>query len=171
MKLTSLILTVSIFLVSCSSVKVNSNKLENYDRKPTRVLIYANTPKTLQNFNQGLTDILASELLLRGVTTSILFKTPVSLPDEYEKSVRSFSPNAVLIIAPTMLDANYREATAGNFEITLQDLALNKEVWKSSIDIYTNTTLSDAIRKGARMIIKKMEDDQIVSKATGNSGS
>jgi hypothetical protein len=127
-------------------------------------LIYGNTPKTLKNFNKGLTDSLTSELLLRGVATSVLFKTPVSLPDEYEKSLRSFSPDAVLIIAPTMLDDNYREGMAGSFEISLQDLALNKVVWKSSIDIYTTTTLSDGIRKGVRMIIKKMEDDQIISK-------
>lgn len=169
MKKVTLIITISILLLSCVSVKVDSNKAADYQGKPKRILVYANTPNALKVFNKTLTDSLMREFMRRDIATMVLFRTPVSFPSELDETVKLFSADAVFTITPTMVYEAYGESSAGSIEISLVDVASNKVAWKSSMEMSGETSVG--IIKGVRMIIKKMEEDQIVTKPTSKSGS
>lgn len=167
MKQKSLLIYTILFSVfySCTTVKIASNKADNYHKKLSKVFVLIETDEKASKFSNAFATKLMTALKKQNIDGRFVQKTTLSLETdkEYLQKIEKFAPKQLVTIKQTAI--SYKTPSILNsiiFEINIIDYKTNKIIWKGELDVYGQVGLNDTINKSLKEFLKKLKKDKLL---------
>lgn len=157
-------LLFSMFL-SCTTVKITSNKSSNHNQKLENVFVLLQSEAKAAKFTNTFANKLMLAFKKHNIKGKFSQKNNLSLATdkEYLQQINTFAPNQIMVIKQTAI--NFRAPNIINtivFDIKIIDQKTSKTIWKSELNIYGQVGLEDAIDKSLKKLILQLKTDQLI---------
>lgn len=163
----AIILAVLLIAIlnSCSTVKIASNKADEYTKKLNKVFVLTQSEAKALRITNSLSKKLMDAFKKHGIEGRFDSKNSLSLKtdSEYFNQVKIFNPNQLMIIKQTAI--NYRSPTIINaisFDVQILEYASNKVIWKGELDVFGQVGVESSIEKSLKKLIKQLTKDNLL---------
>jgi hypothetical protein len=150
---------------SCTTVKVASNKANNYNKKLTKVFVLTQSESKAVKVTDHISRKLMTAFKDKNIEGRFESKNSLSLTTDaaYQNKINAFNPNQLMVIKQTAI--SYRSPTiidAISFEINILDYTSKVIIWKGELEIYGQVGVKSSIEKSFRKLIKQLKKDALI---------
>jgi hypothetical protein len=172
-KLNLLLSIVSLYLISCATASITSNKSENLSGPYKKFFILISSSSRAKSFIDGFVENLKIEFAVRNTDLEVYVKQELALETEKDinDKINASTADAILIINQTesMIYGGVGLGSAtgsnsGTFDLRLFDKTPDNLVWRAQMKAYGDYGISMAIDKATYNLLKKLEQDNIIIK-------
>lgn len=167
MKQNSLIIYTILLsvLLSCTTVKIVSNKADNYHQRLSKVFVIIQSETKASKFTKPFATKLMTAFKEHHIQGEFALKHTISLETnaEYNQKIEKFEPKQLITIKQTAI--NFRAPLiidAIVFEINIVDTKTDQIIWRGELDVYGQVGLDDTISKTLKKIIHKIKTDKLL---------
>lgn len=173
--------SIALFLSGCVSGSITSNKGETMKGPYKSIYIVMHTDIHVEPFSAPLIENIKKDFSQRNIALKTyvmvhqekesLSLDPVSDNQKIDAEIREFQPDAILFMALTKIESTSgiqigRPGSDGaTFDLKLfQSGDAKTPVWRASYQVYGNSGISMAVGKGTKILLAKLEEDNIITK-------
>jgi hypothetical protein len=152
-------------LLSCTTVKIASNKASNHHKKLSKVFVIIQTETKASKFSKSFATKLMTAFKEYHIQGEFALKHTLSLETnvEYDQKIEKFKPKQLITIKQTAI--NFRAPSiidAIVFEINIIDTKNNQIIWKGELDVYGQVGLDDTINKTLKKLTNRIKADKLL---------
>lgn len=161
-----IMLGAAALLTACASVSIESARDPGFSGKVSRLYVLIRDNGQLKkSYSQNLQKALTERLSARGISSRVQIISPLELDDSrYSKDIKTFSPDAVLLIQQTGGTRRLQEVIEMYWDVSLFIPETRTRIWRASIHMSGGSSLS-RMTAMADSILSRMEQDGIISPA------
>jgi hypothetical protein len=157
-------LGATAFLSGCASVSIESARDPGFSGRINRIyVLIRDNGQISSSYSQNLQKAMTERLSARGITSQVQIVSALELDEsKYSKDIKTFSPDAVLVMQPTGGTRRFREVIEVYWDVSMQIPETKTRIWRASIHMSGGSSLSrmTALTDG---ILSKMEQDKIIA--------
>jgi len=158
-------LLVIAITYSCTSIKVISNKADNYNQKLSNVFVLIQSEAKATKFTNKLSNKLMTAFKNSKIDGRYASKNSLSLETDQEflNKIKSYNPNQLMIIKQTGI--SYRTPTiieSIRFKISILEYTSNTVIWKGELEVYGQVGLESSINKSLNKLIQQLKKDSLI---------
>ena len=153
-----------VFLTSCATANLTSNKASWYTKKLSKTYVIANTAKQAETFTRALCKELLFLFEDNSVESDFEIRNPLSLDSEQdvEDRINEFNPDQLILIKQTSLHSTNGLVDGGQFEISIIEKESKKVVWKGLLDVYGQFGMEMSIKQSLKKLTEKLKQDGLL---------
>lgn len=162
-----LMLGAAALIAGCASISIESARDPDFSGKINRLYVLIRDNGHLKkSYSQNLEKAMKERLSARGIASQVQIVSPLELDDsKYAGDIKSFSPDAVLVLQTTGGTRRFREIIEVYWDVSLSIPNSKTRIWRASLHMSGGSSLS-RMTALADSILSGMEQDGIIAPAT-----
>ncbi len=161
-----IMLGAAALLSGCASISIESARDPGFAGKINRLyVVIRDNGQLKKSYSQNLQKAMTERLLARGIASQVQVISPLELDEsKYAGDIKSFSPDAVLVIQTTGGSRRLQEIIEVYWDASLRVPGSKMRIWRATLHMSGGSSLSrmTAMVDG---ILSKMEQDGIIAPA------